>query len=53
VRLPATVAYAAVPARQRVSFGGLGNAENATITLAAGRRQRSVVVNQRGRVRVG
>jgi general secretion pathway protein H len=50
--LPPGVGFAALPARSRVLFGGLGSAENATITLAAGARTRSVVVNQRGRVRV-
>lgn len=45
------VTFAAVPARQRVVFGALGTADNATVTLAAGSRRRSVVVNQRGRVR--
>jgi len=51
-RLPPGVDFAALPARSRVLFGGLGDAENATITLAAGARRRSVIVNQRGRVRV-
>src|SRR5438067_2521218 len=50
--LPPGVGFAALPARSRVLFGGLGSAENATITLAAGARTRSVIVNQRGRVRV-
>jgi general secretion pathway protein H len=50
--LPPGVGFAALPARRRVLFGGLGAAENATITLAAGARTRSVIVNQRGRVRV-
>jgi general secretion pathway protein H len=51
-RLPPGVAFSSLPARSRVLFGGLGAAENATITLGAGARRRSVVVNQRGRVRV-
>ncbi|HYR96787.1 MAG TPA: GspH/FimT family pseudopilin [Candidatus Binatus sp.] len=50
--LPPGVAFAALPARSRIAFGGLGTAENGTITLACGRRVRSVIVNQRGRVRV-
>jgi Tfp pilus assembly protein FimT len=45
------VTFAAVPARQRIVFGALGTADNATVTLAAGERRRSVIVNQRGRVR--
>jgi len=51
-RLPPGVGFSALPARSRVLFAGLGAAENATITLAAGGRGRSVVVNQRGRVRI-
>jgi hypothetical protein len=50
--LPPGLAFAALPLRSRVLFGGLGTAENATITLAAGGRARSVIVNQRGRVRL-
>jgi len=50
--LPAGVRFAALPARDRVQFGGLGTAQNATVTLSAGARARSVIVNQRGRVRV-
>jgi general secretion pathway protein H len=50
--LPPGVAFAALPARSRIAFGGLGTAENGTITLACGARLRSVIVNQRGRVRV-
>ena len=38
--------------RARVLFGGLGTADNATITLVAGPRTRRIVVNQRGRVRL-
>ena len=50
--LPPGVRFAALPARSRIQFGGLGTAQNATVTLAAGTRARSVIVNQRGRVRV-
>lgn len=50
--LPAGVAFAALPARGRIVFGALGTADNGTITLAAGGHVLSVVVNQRGRVRV-
>ena len=51
-RLPPGVGFSGLPLRSRVLFGGLGAAENATITLGAGARRRSVVVNQRGRVRI-
>jgi Tfp pilus assembly protein FimT len=50
--LPPGIGFAALPARRRIFFGGLGTADNGTITLAAGARVRSVIVNQRGRVRV-
>jgi general secretion pathway protein H len=50
--LPAGVALVAVPARAGIRFGGLGTAENGTVTLGAGARVHSVIVNQRGRVRV-
>jgi prepilin-type N-terminal cleavage/methylation domain-containing protein len=51
-RLPRGVALTALPARSRVLFGALGSAENGTVSVGAGTRVRSVVVNQRGRVRV-
>ena len=50
--LPAGVALVALPVRARIRFGALGTAENGTVTLGAGARAHSVVVNQRGRVRV-
>jgi len=50
--LPPGVAFAALPARNRILFGGLGTADNGTVTLASGPWSRQVVVNQRGRVRV-
>ncbi len=50
--LPAGIALIALPARARIRFGALGTAENGTVTLGAGTRAHSVVVNQRGRVRV-
>jgi Tfp pilus assembly protein FimT len=50
--LPPGVVFAALPARARIRFGGLGTADNGTITLGSGARARSIIVNQRGRVRV-
>jgi Tfp pilus assembly protein FimT len=50
--LPEGVAFAGLPAGERVRFSTIGTADNATITLAAGRGTRRIVVNQRGRVRV-
>jgi len=50
--LPAGVVFTALPARLGVGFGALGTADNGTFTVGAGTHRRSVVVNQRGRVRV-
>jgi Tfp pilus assembly protein FimT len=50
--LPPGVGFSALPVRGRILFGGLGTADNATVTLAAGARTRRVIVNQRGRVRL-
>ena len=50
--LPPGVVFAGLPVRARILFGGLGTADNATVTLAAGARTRRIVVNQRGRVRI-
>lgn len=50
--LPPGVAFGALPARARLRFGALGTADNGTVALAAAGATRSVVVNQRGRVRV-
>jgi general secretion pathway protein H len=49
--LPSGVTIADVPPRDRVRFGPLGTADNASIRLVAGDGERIVVVNQRGRVR--
>lgn len=50
--LPPGVVFAGLPARASVTFGALGTADNATITLGAGQRSRRIVVNQRGRIRI-
>jgi len=50
--LPPGIGFAALPARRRVQFYGLGTGDNATIAIGGGTRVRRVVVNQRGRVRV-
>lgn len=50
--LPGGVTITGMPVRGRVSFSGLGTAENGTLALGAGGVTRGVVVNQRGRVRV-
>lgn len=51
-RLPPGVVVAGLPASGRILFGALGTAENGTLTLTAGARERRIIVNQRGRVRV-
>ena len=47
------VTLISLPAGGSLTFTALGTAPNATITFGAGARRRSVIVNQRGRVRVG
>lgn len=47
------VAIVSLPAGGSLTFTPFGTAPNATITFGAGTRLRSVIVNQRGRVRVG
>jgi prepilin-type N-terminal cleavage/methylation domain-containing protein len=50
--LPPGVTFAGLPASRRVRFSALGTTDNATVTLRGGVAVRSIVVNQRGRVRV-
>jgi Tfp pilus assembly protein FimT len=50
--LPFPVAFTSLPARARIRFGSTGTAENGTIVLAADGRDASIIVNQRGRVRL-
>lgn len=52
LRLPAGITFAALPARGRIRFAGLGTADNGTVVLAGGTRRRRVIVNQRGRVSI-
>ena len=51
--LPAPVRFLALPARARIRFESTGTADNGTIVLGAGAAVRRIVVNQRGRVRLG
>lgn len=53
VRLPPPLRFASLPLTGQIHFGGTGRADNATITLASGDSRARVVVNQRGRVRLG
>lgn len=50
--LPPGVGWVGLPPGDRVRFGTVGTADNATVVLGAGTAIRRVVVNQRGRVRV-
>jgi type IV fimbrial biogenesis protein FimT len=50
--LPAPVRFTSLPARRRIRFGSTGTAENGTITVGTAGRTKSIVVNQRGRVRL-
>lgn len=51
-RLPDQVAFASLPQSLRIGFTSIGTADNATVVITGGSRTRSVIVNQRGRVRV-
>ena len=52
--LPASVRFVALPARARIRFDSTGQAENGTVTLGASAAATCrIVVNQRGRVRLG
>jgi type II secretion system protein H len=51
--IPESVRFASLPARAVVRFTPTGTADNATIVLAAGPSSARIVVNQRGRVRLG
>jgi type II secretion system protein H len=51
--LPAGVQFQALPTRARIRFDSAGTAENGTVTLAGGPATCRIVVNQRGRVRLG
>jgi prepilin-type N-terminal cleavage/methylation domain-containing protein len=52
--LPASLRFVALPARARIRFDSTGAAENGTVTLGGGGSATSrIVVNQRGRVRLG
>ena len=51
--LPAPLRFTALPASNRIRFGATGTAENGTIVVGSGALSRRIVVNQRGRVRLG
>jgi hypothetical protein len=52
-RLPDPVRFTSLPARALVRFTPAGTTDNATIVLGAGASSARIVVNQRGRVRLG
>jgi Tfp pilus assembly protein FimT len=52
--LPASVRFASLPARSRIRFDSTGTAENGTVELGGATATTCrIVVNQRGRVRLG
>jgi hypothetical protein len=52
--LPSPIRFVSLPASARVRFDSTGTATNGTVVLAGtSTAQRSIIVNQRGRVRLG
>src|SRR5204863_7040212 len=51
--LPNAVRFTSLPARALVRFTAAGAADNGTIVLGAGASAARIIVNQRGRVRLG
>ena len=51
--MPRSVRFTSLPARALVRFGSTGTADNGTVVLGAGASSARIVVNQRGRVRLG
>ena len=51
--LPPSVRFTSLPARALIRFGTTGTADNGTVVLGAGAASARIVVNQRGRVRLG
>jgi prepilin-type N-terminal cleavage/methylation domain-containing protein len=51
--LPAPLRFTALPATSRIRFSATGTAENGTIVVGSGALSRRIIVNQRGRVRLG
>jgi Tfp pilus assembly protein FimT len=51
--LPDPVRFTSLPARPIVRFGATGTADNGTVVLGAGASSARIIVNQRGRVRLG
>ena len=51
--LPDPVRFTSLPARALVRFTATGSADNATVVLGAAASSARIVVNQRGRVRLG
>jgi len=51
--LPAPVGFVSLPAAARIRFTSSGTADNGTVVLGTGATTGRIVVNQRGRVRLG
>ena len=51
--LPPRLRFGSLPQSQQLHFGATGRSDNGTIALSCGTSSARVVVNQRGRVRIG
>lgn len=51
--LPTGVGFGSLPQSRQLHFGGTGKADNGTVVLTSPASTARVVVNQRGRVRIG
>jgi hypothetical protein len=51
--LPAPLRFVSLPASARIRFTSTGTADNSTVVVGAGAATARIVVNQRGRVRLG
>ena len=51
--LPPRLWFSALPQNRQLHFGATGRSDNGTVALSCGTSTARVVVNQRGRVRIG
>jgi prepilin-type N-terminal cleavage/methylation domain-containing protein len=51
--LPEPLRFVSLPASERIRFTSTGTADNGTVVVGAGTATARIVVNQRGRVRLG
>ena len=52
-RLPPRLWFSVLPQNRQLHFGATGRSDNGTVALSCGTSTARVVVNQRGRVRIG